>query len=57
MSIDINLVRADKGGDPQKVINSEIKRKKKPEVVGELIEVDKIWRAGNKELLIDHRKV
>jgi seryl-tRNA synthetase len=47
MSIDINLVRVDKGGNPQKVIDSEKKRFKKPENVAELIEVDKQWRAGS----------
>jgi hypothetical protein len=49
MSIDINLIRADKGGDPAKVIASELKRRKDVTVVQSLIEMDKEWRAGKLE--------
>jgi seryl-tRNA synthetase len=44
MPIDINLIRAEKGGDPAKVIESEKKRGKTGENVRILIEVDKKWR-------------
>ena len=47
MSIDINSIRSDKGGDPNKVIDSEKKRFKDPKNINDLIEVDKKWRVGN----------
>ncbi len=50
MSIDINLIRADKGGDPAKVIESEKKRFKDATVVDTLIEIDKKWRTEKYKL-------
>ena len=47
MSIDINLIRTEKGGDPDKVIASEKKRFRDPQNIGNLIEIDKKWRVGN----------
>ena len=44
MSIDINLIRADKGGDPLKVIESEKKRFKDTKNVEDLIKLDQDWR-------------
>lgn len=57
MSIDINLIRTDKGGDPQKVIDSQNKRYRKPEIVQELIELDKAWRAGKNQTFDFIRKI
>ncbi len=48
MSIDINLVRSDKGGDPSKVIESEKKRFKDTAHITALIDLDKKWRAGTR---------
>ena len=47
MSIDLNSIRSDKGGDPSKIIESEKKRFKDPKNISDLIEVDKKWRTGN----------
>ncbi|PFH31446.1 putative seryl-tRNA synthetase, cytoplasmic [Besnoitia besnoiti] len=44
MAIDINLLRAEKGGDPEVVRDSEVRRGRSPAVVNETIEVDKKWR-------------
>ena len=46
MSIDINLLRAEKGGDPEKVIASEKRRFKDLANITDLIEQDKKWRVG-----------
>eukprot|EP00826_Nyctotherus_ovalis_P010843 TRINITY_DN12834_c0_g1_i1.p1 TRINITY_DN12834_c0_g1~~TRINITY_DN12834_c0_g1_i1.p1 ORF type:complete len:498 (-),score=113.55 TRINITY_DN12834_c0_g1_i1:118-1587(-) len=44
MSIDINLIREDKGGEPQEVIESEKKRFRDTAYISDLIELDKEWR-------------
>ena len=44
MGIDINLLRAEKGGDPKIVIESERLRRNKPEIVEKTIEADQNWR-------------
>merc|ERR1719230_1145652 len=43
MTIDINELRADKGGDPEKVRDSERRRFRKPGLVDEVIDLDKQW--------------
>ena len=43
MPIDVNLLRAYKGGDPDKVRRSEAKRRSKPENVDEVIRLDREW--------------
>jgi len=43
MPIDINLLRKDKGGDPDKVKESEIKRQRDGKVVDEVLELDNQW--------------
>ena len=44
MSIDINLIRECKGGEPQDIIESEKKRFKDIKYIDDLIELDKEWR-------------
>jgi Seryl-tRNA synthetase len=44
MPIDINRIRADKGGDPEEVKNSQILRFKDPSIVDQAIELDQDWR-------------
>lgn len=46
MSIDINLFRKEKGGDPDLIKDSEKKRFKNPLVVDEIIEQDEKFRKG-----------
>jgi seryl-tRNA synthetase len=43
MPIDVNLLRAYKGGDPDKVRASEAKRRNKPDTVDEVIRLDREW--------------
>jgi len=43
MTIDINLLRADKGGDPELVRASEIKRFRDGKIVDQVIALDKEW--------------
>jgi seryl-tRNA synthetase len=50
MSIDINLIRTEKGEDPAKVIESEKKRFKDLKIVDELIKLDKEWRTEKYKL-------
>lgn len=40
MPIDINLLRKEKGGDPEIVRQSEIKRQRDGKIVDEVIEID-----------------
>lgn len=42
--LDINLFRVEKGGNPEIVRQSCIKRNKDPKVVDEIIVADKHWR-------------
>ena len=44
MTIDINLLREEKGGCPQKVAESERRRGRDPVVVDKLVAADKKWR-------------
>ena len=44
MPIDINLLRVDRGGDPEKVRESQRRRYDSVELVDEIIEMDNRWR-------------
>ncbi|CBZ56252.1 putative seryl-tRNA synthetase [Neospora caninum Liverpool] len=44
MTIDVNLLRAEKGGDPGLVRDSEVRRGRSGEVVDQAVEVDRKWR-------------
>lgn len=44
MTIDINLLRVERGGDPQEVRDSEKRRFRDPAVVDEVIAADSEWR-------------
>ncbi|CDJ36819.1 uncharacterized protein EMH_0096770 [Eimeria mitis] len=44
MTIDINLLREEKGGCPAKVAESEKRRGRDPAIVDELVAADKRWR-------------
>ena len=44
MVLDLDLFRADKGGDPEKMRDLQRKRYKKPEVVDQILEADEKWR-------------
>jgi len=44
MVLDLDLFRADKGGDPEKIRELQRKRYKKPEVVDQILEADEKWR-------------
>jgi len=46
MTLDIELFRAEKGGDPEAIRDSQRKRYKDPKVVDAVIEVDQRWRNG-----------
>lgn len=43
MPIDINLLRKDKGGDPEMVRQSEQRRQRDGKIVDEIIEIDNEW--------------
>lgn len=44
--LDINLFRAEKGGNPDLVRQSVVKRFKDPKIVDDIIAKDKHWREG-----------
>ena len=44
--LDINLFRAEKGGNPDLVRESCKRRNKDPAIVDQVIELDKKWREG-----------
>ena len=44
MVLDLDLFREDKGGDPEKVRESQRKRFKDPSYVDKVIEADTKWR-------------
>ena len=44
MPIDINLLRVDAGGDPEKVKKSERDRFRDDSIVDQIIEIDNKWR-------------
>ena len=44
MVLDIELFRADKGGDPQKVHENQAKRFKDVKLVDKVVEADTRWR-------------
>ena len=46
MPIDITQIRKEKGGDPDKIKESEVKRGKKTDHIDDLIKVDQEWRKG-----------
>ena len=64
MGLDINLFRPEKGGNPDKIKESEKRRHpqhpEKAEVVDEVIELDKQWRKANyktEQLRKDYGKI
>lgn len=64
MGIDINQLRVEKGGNPDKVKESVKKRYKDPKIVDDVIELDNMWRKarfavdqGNKELNIINKEI
>lgn len=50
MPVDINLLRTDKGGDPEKVRQSEIQRCRDPAIVDEVLALDAEWRTARHSL-------
>ena len=50
MPLDINLFRKEKGGDPDKVRESELQRCRDGKIVDEVIELDEQWRKRIHEL-------
>lgn len=46
MVININILREEKGGNPEEVKQSEIKRGRDGKVVDEIVDVDKKWRTA-----------
>lgn len=44
MPIDINLLRVERGGDPEKVRESQRRRFASVDLVDEVISIDEIWR-------------
>jgi seryl-tRNA synthetase len=44
MVLDIEIFRADKGGDPEKVRDSQRKRYKDPALVDRVVDADNKWR-------------
>ncbi len=51
--LDINLLRAEKGGNPQLVRDSQRKRGGSVELVDEIIVLDEDWRKGKNVSSID----
>jgi seryl-tRNA synthetase len=47
MPIDINLLRKEKGGEPDKVRESEKRRFVEEDHVSSVIEIDELWRKAN----------
>ena len=50
--IDINLLRVDKGGNPEAVKESQRKRGDSVELIDEIISLDRDWVKGNSMLLL-----
>lgn len=50
MTIDINLLREEKGGCPAKVAESERRRGRDPGIVDKLVQADKTWREATYSL-------
>jgi len=48
--LDINLFRTDKGGNPEKIRESQRRRGAKVELVDQVIELDNIWKKGKKKI-------
>ena len=46
MVLDIELFRAEKGGDPAKIRENQAKRFKDVTLVDKVVEHDKLWRKG-----------
>lgn len=46
MVLDIELFRAEKGGDPAKIRENQAKRYKDVTLVDKVVEHDKLWRKG-----------
>ena len=44
MVLDLDLFRADKGGDPEKIRENQSKRYKDAKLVDEIVEADTKWR-------------
>ena len=47
--LDLLLIRADKGGNPQEVIDSQKKRFKSTELVEKSLELDKQWKEARQK--------
>lgn len=45
--LDINLFREEKGGNPEKIRESQRRRFANVDLVDEVIELDKVWRQRN----------
>ena len=54
MPIDINLLRVDAGGDPEKVKKSERDRFRDDSIVDQIIEIDNKWRKCKFQFPISH---
>lgn len=50
MPIDINLIRTDRGGNPEVVKKSQRDRFKDETIVDQILEIDKKWREKRFEL-------
>lgn len=46
MVLDLDLLREDRGGDPEKVRENQRKRFKDPAMVDKILETDAQWRKG-----------
>ncbi len=54
MPIDINLLRVDAGGDPEKVKKSERDRFRDDSIVDQIIEIDNKWRKCKSFIVFTH---
>lgn len=54
MGLDIDLLRAEKGGDPESVRQSQKNRFKDVTLVDQVVEHDTAWRKREKNLYLTH---
>ncbi len=54
--MDIDLLRTDKGGDPEKIRENQRKRFKDPAMVDKVLEADGLWRKGTALLILPHAR-
>jgi seryl-tRNA synthetase len=54
MPIDINLLRVDAGGDPEKLKKSESDRFRDDSIVDQIIEIDNKWRKCKSSIAFTH---